>query len=66
MSGHSMTRKKSDAPALAPVASGDPLAPRDATIAEYRYQLDRINASPLWRFGMALANLPRGRRDASH
>lgn len=43
-------------------ASGDPLVQRDATIAEYRYHLDRINASPWWRFGMAITNLVRGRR----
>lgn len=43
-------------------ASGDPLALRDATIAEYRYHLDRINASPWWRFGKAVTNFVRGRR----
>lgn len=43
-------------------ASGDPLTHRDATIAQYRYHLDRINASPWWRLGMAITNLVRGRR----
>jgi Iron-sulfur cluster-binding domain len=49
-------------PSVTWTASGDPLAHRDATIAEYRYHLDRINASPWWRFGIAITNFMRGRR----
>jgi hypothetical protein len=51
---------------LRPFRGQEPLALRDATLAEYRYHLDRISASPLWRFGMALTNLVRGRGDAGH
>lgn len=42
-------------------ASGDPIASRDAQIAEYRYHLDRMEASPWWRLGMAVTDLFRGR-----